>query len=139
MKRQGALSSSAFVLPVLKAKNWEGSPDGIAALSILLLQDLAVAPLLVVLPLVAGTGPQDPQTLGLLAAKATFGFGAVLWACSYLLRLAFELVRLPLLEEFRAGAIAAGADGSPPDAVAHGDRGVDGCAPRGLFLRRSRR
>ena len=88
----GALSSSAFVLPVLKQKNWEASPDGIAALSILLLQDLAVAPLLVVLPLVAGTGPQDPQTLGLLAAKATFGFGAVLWACSYLLRLAFELV-----------------------------------------------
>ena len=54
-------------------------------------------------------------------------------------RLAFELVRLPLLEKFRAGAIAAGADGSPPDAVAHGDRDVDGCAPRGLFLRRSRR
>ena len=77
---------------MLKAKNWEASPDGIAALSILLLQDLAVAPLLVVLPLVAGTGPQDPPTLGLLAAKATFGFGAVLWACSYLLRLAFELV-----------------------------------------------
>ena len=74
----GALSSSAFVLPVLKQKNWEASPDGIAALSILLLQDLAVAPLLVVLPLVAGTGPQDPQTLGLLAAKATFGFGACL-------------------------------------------------------------
>ena len=77
---------------MLKQKGWEASPDGIAALSILLLQDLAVAPLLVVLPLVAGTGPQDPQTLGLLAAKATFGFGAVLWACSYLLRLAFELV-----------------------------------------------
>ena len=34
----GALSSSAFVLPVLKQKGWERTADGTAALSILLLQ-----------------------------------------------------------------------------------------------------
>ena len=88
----GALSSSAFVLPVLKQKGWEASPDGIAALSILLLQDLAVAPLLVLLPLVAGSGPQGASALGFLAFKATFGFGAVLAAGSYVLKEIFTLV-----------------------------------------------
>ena len=67
----GALSSSAFVLPALKAKGWEGRPDGTAALSVLLLQDLAVAPLLVVLPLLAGQG--GPQPLWVVGAKATLG------------------------------------------------------------------
>lgn len=90
----GALSSSAFVLPFLKEKDWEERPEGIAGLSILLLQDLAVAPLLVVLPLLAG-GPSAPQSavdLGILVSKATIGFGAVLVAGSYFLRYAFDVV-----------------------------------------------
>ena len=80
------------MLPVLKQKGWEAKPDGTAALSILLLQDLAVAPLLVILPLVAGTGPQDAAALGLLAAKATFGFGGVLFVGGVVLRNVFEVV-----------------------------------------------
>jgi Kef-type K+ transport system membrane component KefB/voltage-gated potassium channel Kch len=88
----GALSSSAFVLPVLKQKEWEDRPEGIAGLSILLLQDLAVAPLLVILPLLAGSGPQTSSDLGILVFKATVGFGAVLVAGSYLLRGVFEFV-----------------------------------------------
>ena len=88
----GALSSSAFVLPVLKAKEWEDRPEGIAALSVLLLQDLAVAPLLVILPLLAGAGPQTGTELGILAAKATIGFGFVLAAGSVLLRYVFDVV-----------------------------------------------
>ena len=88
----GALSSSAFVLPVLKAKGWENRPEGVAALSVLLLQDLAVAPLLVLLPLVAGSGPQSATELGILTLKATVGFGAVLAAGSVLLRYVFDVV-----------------------------------------------
>jgi Kef-type K+ transport system membrane component KefB/voltage-gated potassium channel Kch/Ca2+-binding EF-hand superfamily protein len=88
----GALSSSAFVLPVLKAKKWEDRPEGIAALSVLLLQDLAVAPLLVILPLLAGAGPQTGAELGILAAKATIGFGFVLAVGSVLLRYVFDVV-----------------------------------------------
>eukprot|EP00536_Pseudo-nitzschia_multiseries_P005696 jgi/Psemu1/191131/e_gw1.110.14.1 len=90
----GALSSSAFVLPFLKEKDWEERPEGIAGLSILLLQDLSVAPLLVVLPLLAG-GPSAPQSavdLGILVSKATIGFGAVLVAGSYFLRYVFDVV-----------------------------------------------
>lgn len=97
----GALSSSAFVLPILKEKGWEDRPDGIAALSILLLQDLAVAPLLVVLPLLAtvegGVGNSDgagadPIALGILAFKATVGFGSVLALASVALRKVFQVV-----------------------------------------------
>lgn len=88
----GALSSSAFVLPFLKQKGWEERPEGIAGLSILLLQDLAVAPLLVVLPLLAGSGPQSAIELAVLVFKATIGFGAVLVAGSYGLRFVFDIV-----------------------------------------------
>jgi len=94
----GALSSSAFVLPILKEKGWEDRPDGIAALSILLLQDLAVAPLLVVLPLLAtveggvGNNGADPIALGILAFKATVGFGTVLALASVALRKVFQVV-----------------------------------------------
>jgi hypothetical protein len=49
----GALSSSTFVLPILKEKGWKDPPDGIAVLSILLIQNLAVVPLLGILPLIA--------------------------------------------------------------------------------------
>ena len=58
----------------------------------LLLQDLAVAPLLVIIPLLAGSGPQDNFSLGLLVAKATFGFGGVLALGSVVLRQLFEVV-----------------------------------------------
>ena len=93
----GALSSSAFVLPILKEKGWEKRPDGIAALAILLLQDLAVAPLLVLLPLIAeydrnGGSIQDPAAIGILAAKATLGFGSVLALASVILRQIFQVV-----------------------------------------------
>ena len=88
----GALSSSAFVLPVLKAKGWEDRKEGIAGLSILLLQDLAVAPLLVLLPVLAGSGPQTYAEFGTLIVKAVFGFGGVLVAGRYLLSYVFEIV-----------------------------------------------
>lgn len=105
----GALSSSAFVLPILKEKGWEKGADGIATLSILLLQDLAVAPLLIILPLVAQydvdvtraagdieagfkSVSQDPMSLGILIAKATIGFGLVVAVASLVLRRIFQIV-----------------------------------------------
>merc|ERR1719424_404328 len=88
----GALSSSAFVLPELKAKGWEERAEGTAALTVLLLQDIAVAPLLVILPLLAGSGPSSGVDLGILVAKGTFGFGLVLAAGSVVLRQIFAIV-----------------------------------------------
>lgn len=88
----GALSSSAFVLPVLKSKGWQDRKEGIAGLSILLLQDLAVAPLLVLLPVLAGSGPQTAAEFGALIVKAVFGFGGVLVVGRYILSFIFDIV-----------------------------------------------
>ena len=107
----GALSSSAFVLPVLKEKGWESKPDGIAALSILLLQDLAVAPLLVILPLAAeydrggGVLTEDPGQLALFMAEAIFGFGAVIAAGSLGLKEIFKKVASAGTSSFVAASL----------------------------------
>jgi Kef-type K+ transport system membrane component KefB len=90
----GALSSSAFIFPVLKERGWEEEKSGQAATrTILLLQDLLVAPLLVILPFLVASGPTDYSAIGFLTAKATIGFlGAVMFAGSYFLRGLFGLV-----------------------------------------------
>lgn len=51
-----ALSSSAFVLQLLKDKNQLGTVYGESSFGVLLLQDLMVVPLLVVIPILAGNG-----------------------------------------------------------------------------------
>ena len=51
-----ALSSSAFVLQLLKDKKQLDTRYGKSSLGVLILQDLAVVPLLVVTPLLAGSG-----------------------------------------------------------------------------------
>jgi Kef-type K+ transport system membrane component KefB len=88
----GALSTSAFIFPVLKEREWEEDESGQAATSILLLQDLAVAPLLVLLPYIVGQDVTDYSAIGFLTAKATIGFGSVVVAGSFLLRRLFRLV-----------------------------------------------
>lgn len=88
----GALSTSAFIFPVLKEKGWEEEDSGQAATSILLLQDLVVAPILVLLPYVVGQGVTDYAAIGFLTAKATLGFGTVIFVGSYVLQKLFALV-----------------------------------------------
>jgi len=87
-----SLSTSAFIFPVLKERGWEEENSGEAATTILLLQDLLVAPLLVILPYIAGSGPTDYAAIGFLTTKATIGFGAVIFAGSFFLRGLFRLV-----------------------------------------------
>jgi monovalent cation:proton antiporter-2 (CPA2) family protein len=68
-----ALSSTAFVVQMLVENNQLGTPQGRSAFSILLFQDLAVIPILLLLPLLAGTqaGEDSPQLLaGLVALVA---------------------------------------------------------------------
>jgi monovalent cation:proton antiporter-2 (CPA2) family protein len=62
-----ALSSSAFVLQLLKDSNALESTKGKHAFGILLLQDLAVVPLLVATPLLAGDGKVSTSTAILTA------------------------------------------------------------------------
>eukprot|EP01042_Synura_sphagnicola_P035618 gene35618-45609_t len=65
-----ALSSSAFVLQLLKDKNALDSDHGKASFGILLLQDLAVVPLLVVVELLGGGGAGIGRALGVAGMKA---------------------------------------------------------------------
>lgn len=88
----GALSTSAFIFPVLKERGWEEEESGEAATSILLLQDLMVAPLLVLLPFLVGENETDYAAIAFLTAKATLGFGAIMFAASFLLRRLFAFV-----------------------------------------------
>lgn len=88
----GCLSTSAFIFPVLKERSWEDEESGEAATSILLLQDLLVAPLLVLLPYLAGDTATDYLAIGFLTAKATLGFGAVLYVGSLVLQNVFRVV-----------------------------------------------
>jgi Kef-type K+ transport system membrane component KefB len=88
----GTLSTSAFIFPVLKERGWEGEDSGQAATSILLLQDLFVAPLLVILPFVVGQGPTDYAAIAFLTAKAALGFGLVMFVGSKVLQTIFGVV-----------------------------------------------
>lgn len=88
----GTLSTSAFIFPVLKERGWEGENAGQAATSILLLQDLFVAPLLVILPFVVGQGPTDYAAIAFLTAKAAIGFGFVMFVLSKVLQQIFRVV-----------------------------------------------
>jgi len=58
-----SMSSTAIVLQSLKEKNQLGSPSGQYSFAVLLLQDIAVIPMLAILPLlaIAGTGSTTPE------------------------------------------------------------------------------
>jgi CPA2 family monovalent cation:H+ antiporter-2 len=69
-----ALSSTAVVLRMLEESGDQHTQAGRMALAVLLLQDLAVVPLLTIVPLLGGEGGSFLSSLGLAAAK---GLGAM--------------------------------------------------------------
>ena len=80
-----ALSSTAFVLQVLSERNELASQHGRLSFAILLLQDLAVVPLLALVPLL---DPQERElgiNVGFALIESAAIFGAVLLAGRYLL------------------------------------------------------
>jgi Kef-type K+ transport system membrane component KefB/voltage-gated potassium channel Kch len=94
-----SLSSSAFVLQLLSERGELATPFGRATLGILLLQDIAVVPLLVVLPLYEASASAGDvgtasilATLGPTAIKALAGLGALLLGGRVVLRRVFEVV-----------------------------------------------
>lgn len=69
-----AMSSTAIVVRILMERRQLETPHGREALGVLLFQDLAVVPLLIVIPAIAGDPGELPARLGIALAKA----GAVL-------------------------------------------------------------
>jgi CPA2 family monovalent cation:H+ antiporter-2 len=81
-----ALSSTAIILPALVETKRLHSDTGRAVFSVLLFQDLAVAPILVGLSLIGGHPLQTGAALGLRLAPAILGPAAILVAGRLLLR-----------------------------------------------------
>ena len=87
-----ALSSSAFVLQLLKDKNQLATRFGKASFGILLFQDLAVVPLLVVTPILAGSGTGLTAAVGAAVLKATLALGSIALAGRFLMNRLFKTV-----------------------------------------------
>ena len=64
-----ALSSTAFVLQLLEERSERATRFGLTTFSILLLQDLAVVPLLIFVTLVGASGSSLVETLGLATVR----------------------------------------------------------------------
>lgn len=100
-----ALSSSAFVLQLLKDKNELSSEFGKKSFGVLLLQDLAVVPLLVLTPILAGGGGGIADALGSAGVKASIALGIIALAGKFLLTPFFDLVAKAQSQETFVGAI----------------------------------
>lgn len=87
-----ALSSSAFVIQLLSEKGELASRFGRASFGILLFQDLAVVPLLVVTPLLGGTGAQLSVALRSAAIKSVSALTIIFLVGRLLLQRVFQLV-----------------------------------------------
>jgi CPA2 family monovalent cation:H+ antiporter-2 len=72
-----SLSSTAIVLKILQEKAEFDSPHGRMALAILIFQDIAVVPMILFTPLLAGEGANLAQSLGFLALKGIGVFALV--------------------------------------------------------------
>jgi monovalent cation:proton antiporter-2 (CPA2) family protein len=100
-----ALSSSAFVLQLLKDKNQLATRFGKASFGVLLFQDLAVVPLLVVTPILAGSGAGLASALSSAVVKAAMALGSIAFAGRVLLNPLFKLVAQAQSQEAFLGVV----------------------------------
>lgn len=89
-----ALSSSAFVLQLLGERGEVGTRFGRAAFGILLFQDLAVVPVLVLTPLLAGSGGAAAvfQAISIASAKAAVALAFIFFMGKNFLQPVFRFV-----------------------------------------------
>ena len=100
-----ALSSSAFVLQLLKDKNQLATRFGKAAFGVLLFQDLAVVPLLVVTPILAGGGQGLAKAVGSAVVKAAMALTGIGMAGRFVLNPLFKTVASAQSQEAFLGVI----------------------------------
>ncbi len=87
-----ALSSSAFVLQLLKDKDQMGTQYGRSSFGTLLLQDLMVVPLLVITPILAGNGGSTQEALTKAFVQITMALSCIGVFGKFLLGPIFDLV-----------------------------------------------
>ncbi len=99
-----ALSSTAFVLQLLAEQKKLSTEYGRASFAVLLFQDLAVIPLIALIPLLA-TGPSEKPDVGALLVSVV-AFAGLIVGGRYLLRPALRLVaKTDIKELFTAVAL----------------------------------
>lgn len=87
-----ALSSTAFVLQLLNERGERATSFGLATFSILLLQDIAVVPLLILVDLLGNQSSSFAQVFGLVALKGGAAIAAVILFGRYLLRPLYRII-----------------------------------------------
>jgi monovalent cation:proton antiporter-2 (CPA2) family protein len=100
-----ALSSSAFVLQLLKDNNQLATRFGKASFGVLLFQDLAVVPLLVVTPILAGGGQGLASALGSACVKAGIALTSIAFAGRVILNPLFRTVAQAKSQEAFLGVV----------------------------------
>lgn len=87
-----SLSSTAFAMQLLEGRHEINTPYGQRAFSILLFQDLAIVPLLALIPLLAPSSGQSGQSPVVTVGIALFAFAALIAAGRYLLNPMFRII-----------------------------------------------
>lgn len=87
-----ALSSTAFVLQLLEERSERATRFGLTTFSILLLQDLAVVPLLIFVTLVGASGSSLVETLGLATVRGVGALIIVLLLGRFILRPLYKVI-----------------------------------------------
>ena len=87
-----ALSSTAFVLQLLEERGERATEFGLTTFSILLLQDLAVVPLLIFVTLVGASETSFAETLGLASLRGGAAIIIVLLLGRYVLRPLYKMI-----------------------------------------------
>jgi len=101
-----SLSSTAFALQILAERNQLTTRHGRAAFSILLFQDLAVIPMLALIPLLAPYGGPEEAFTWLGAAKVLAVLALIVVGERYVLRYALRIIaRTGIHEIFTASAL----------------------------------
>jgi len=100
-----ALSSSAFVLQLLKDKDQLGTQFGKSSFGVLLLQDLMVVPLLVITPILAGGGDGLKAAVSKAGVQLTLALAAIFAFGKFLLNPMFDFVSKVQSQEAFIGVI----------------------------------
>ncbi|AAS96775.1 cation:proton antiporter domain-containing protein [Nitratidesulfovibrio vulgaris] len=78
-----ALSSTAIVLSLLQQRAQTESPQGRIALSVLIFQDIAIVPMMLAIPLLAGTITADAKSLALSVGRTVAVLGGLVLLARY--------------------------------------------------------
>jgi len=100
-----ALSSSAFVLQLMKDKDQLGTQFGKSSFGVLLFQDLMVVPLLVIVPILAGSGGDISTILTTFCIRAFLALSIIILIGRFLLEPTFDFITTAKSQEAALGLI----------------------------------